>query len=46
MTRLDGVRNEEIRRVLKQEVMMAQVKEREGWRDKVMESHGSLVEEQ
>ena len=45
MTRLDCVRNEEIRKVLKQEAVVKQVmKRREWWKDKVMGNQGSLTE--
>ena len=44
MTRLDCVRREEIKKVLKQEAVVIQVKRRrEWWKDKVMENHGSLM---
>ena len=42
---MDRVRNEEIRKVLKQKAVVTQVmKRREWWIDKVMENHGSLME--
>ena len=45
VTRLDCVRSEEIRKVLKQEAVVTQVKrKREWWKYKVMENHGSLLE--
>ena len=43
VTRLDFVRNEVIRDRLKQEAVVAQVKRREVWREKVIENEGSLV---
>ena len=43
--RLDCMRSEEIRKVLKQEAVVTQVKRRkEWWKNKVMENHGSLME--
>ena len=43
VTRLDCVRNEEIRKGLKQEAVVAQVKRRrEGWKDRVLENQGSI----
>ena len=45
VTRLDCVRNEEIRKRLKQEAVVAQVKRRrEGWKDRVLENQDSIVE--
>ena len=45
VTRLDCVRNEEIRKGLKQEAVVAQVKKRrEGWKDRMLENQGSIVE--
>ena len=45
VTRLDCVRNEEIRKGLKQEAVVAQVKRRrEGWKGRVLENQGSIVE--
>ena len=45
VTRLDCVRNEEIRKGLKQETVVAQVKRRrEGCNDRVLENLGSIVE--
>ena len=45
VTRLDCVRNEEIRKVLKKGAVVTQVmKRREWWKDKVMGNHGSLME--
>ena len=45
VSRLDCVRNEEIRKVLKQEAVVTQLmKRREWWKDKMMENHGSLME--
>ena len=44
VTRLDCMRSEEIRKALKQEAVVTQVmRRREGWKDKVMENHGSLM---
>lgn len=37
------LRNEDIRERLKQEAVVAQVKRREAWRDKVTENEGSLM---
>ena len=45
VTRLDCVRNEEIRKGLKQEAVVAQMKRRrEGWKGRVLENQGSIVE--
>ena len=45
VTRLDCVMNEKIRKGLKQEAVVAQVKRRrEGWKDRVLENQGSIVE--
>ena len=45
VTRMDCVRNEEIQRGLQQESVVSQVtKRRERWKDKVMGTHGSLIE--
>ena len=45
VTRLDCVRSEDIRNRLKQEAVVAQVKRRrEGWKDRVIENQGSLIE--
>ena len=45
VTRLDCVRNQEIRKGLKQEAVVAQVKgRREGWKDRVLESQDSIIE--
>ena len=47
IARMDCVRNEEIRRGLKQESVVSQVmKRREWWKDKVMGNHGSLMEKE
>ena len=47
MTRLDCIRNEEIRRSLQQRSIVEVVKERrEKWRAKAMEKTGSLVEKE
>ena len=44
VTRLDCVRNEEIRKGLKQEAVVAQAKRmREEWEDRVLENQGSIV---
>ena len=44
MTRLDCMRSEEIRKALKQEAVVTQVKrKKEWWKDRVMENHGSLM---
>ena len=44
VTRLDCMRSEEIRKALKQEAMVTQVKRKgEWWKDRVMENHGSLM---
>ena len=46
VTRLDYMRSEEIRKALKQEAVVTQVKRKgEWWKDRVMENHGSLMGE-